>query len=122
LFKKTACFYEQAVFLWVETDIHTVGGLTQKYSQLGIIDGMQEGSIFGEKYVPRGTLLWNGYAQYLVCCGKLFLVGAWKVVELAREGVRNGGTEGEEFIQHFNVGLRTALNQSAYVSQPLFCF
>jgi hypothetical protein len=46
-----------------------------KYSQLGIIDRMQEGPIFGEKYVPRGTLLWNGYAQYLVCCGKLFLVG-----------------------------------------------
>jgi hypothetical protein len=57
-------------------DIHRVGGLIRNYAHLGIIDGMQEGSIFDEKYVPRGTLLWNGYAQYLVCCGKLFLVRA----------------------------------------------
>ncbi len=36
----------------------------------------------------------------------------------------HAGTEvvkGEGFIQHFNVGLRTALNQSDYVSKPLFC-
>jgi hypothetical protein len=92
--KETVCFTSRRFFLWVEFgqgilkvaggrgdrpgDIHRVGGLPYKYSHLGIIDGMQEGPIFGEKYVPRGTLLWNGYAQYLVCCGKLFLEGLGK--------------------------------------------
>jgi hypothetical protein len=53
---------------------------------------MQEGPIFGEKYVPRGTLLWNGYAQYLVCCGKLFLVGpVRKVLAGVGGGVAGAG-------------------------------
>ena len=43
------------------------------YSHLGISYGMQEGPIFAEKSVPRGTLLWNENTQILVSCGKLFL-------------------------------------------------
>jgi hypothetical protein len=68
---------------------------------LGIIDEMQEGSIFGDKYVPRGTLLWNGYAQYLVCCGKLFLVEARQGVgwDLAERTDRTGKGRGMEVVK-----------------------
>jgi hypothetical protein len=68
--------------------------VSDKYSQLGIMDGMQEGSIFGGNNVPRGTLLWNGYAQYLVCCGKLFLVGTGGGGCAPWVKARNGGSDG----------------------------
>ena len=67
---------------------------------------------FVERVCPVFSVLWK------IIFGGGPAEGAGRM----REGARNGGSEGEEFIQHFNVGLRTALNQSDYVSQPLFCF
>jgi hypothetical protein len=67
--KKEAVSYKRRLLFYVQApkgDIHSLTAIESNYSHLGISCEMQEGSIVEEKNVPRGTLLWNGCAQYLV--------------------------------------------------------
>src|SRR5215469_5361847 len=68
---------------------------------------MQEGREFGGKNVPRGTLLWNGNQQTLVCVEKLFLEKISKRTITSLASVLSTANI-------FSLGLR-------YVSQSIFC-
>lgn len=41
--------------------------------RLGVSPEMHERPVFAGKYVPRGTLLWNGNPQHLVYVNKFFI-------------------------------------------------
>jgi hypothetical protein len=72
----------------------------------------QEGREFGGNNVPRGTLLWNGNQQTLVCVEKILLEKdpAWIITCLS-----SGISVKKNLVWSAKtVGLR-------YVSQPLFC-
>ena len=56
--------------MWILIRIH---GMEKKNPHLWISYKVQDWREVGGKSVPRGTLMWNGNSQCLVCVEKIFL-------------------------------------------------
>jgi hypothetical protein len=56
--------------MWILIRIHAV---EKKNPHLWISCKVQDWREFDGKSVPRGTLMWNGNSQSLVCVEKIFL-------------------------------------------------